>query len=340
MPIRPEIISDDEMRRLFRLAEALALSKVYKDVTSAEQGFAKLIVGYELGLNVSQSMSIHFVEGQVTVPYPLLGLFVKAHGFSFKYVTLTDEAVAIEFFDPAGESVGLSTFTQDDALAAGITKKGQGGSVTTPSGKASNYAKYPRNMLIARAMSNGVRWFVQEATGGLPVYVEGEVVEEVSELTAGEGDGTIQGIELGPKVDAIIERAGVLGHAGLSNRAAIEVALGRRAPAVVTEWVGRAKAELDAFEARRISAEPADAEVVDEKAPESVSPPPSAVETVGVGVDVEVLRKRLSGLYDARAAVESGSDEEAQMLDDEIASVEGELRAAGGDVPGQEAMDL
>ena len=34
----------------------------------------------------------------------------------------------------------------------------------------SGWVKYPRNMLFARAMSNGVRWFAPEATGGLPVY--------------------------------------------------------------------------------------------------------------------------------------------------------------------------
>lgn len=255
---RPDVISNDEIDRLFRIAKGLALSRVYKDVSQAEQAFAKLIVGHELGLNISQSMSIHFVEGQVTVPYPLLGLFVKAHGWSFDYLALTDDLAEIEFTDPDGRTF-LSTFTIEDAIKARIVKRAPDGSLVTPAkGAVSMYEKHGRNMLVARAMSNGVRWYVQEATGGLPIYVHGEVVPERDELTAG-GDGEPQGLDLGPKVDAVLERAAGLGHAGLADRATAEIALGNRSPAVAAEWVARATVTLDEFEA----ALPPDADVVE-----------------------------------------------------------------------------
>jgi hypothetical protein len=96
-------------------------------------------------------------------------------------------------------------------------------------------------------MSNGVRWYVPEATGGIPVYVEGEV-PAAPELTAGDGDGQPQGLDLGPKVEAVITRATELGHAALSDRATIELTLGSRSPDVVNRWVRQATGQLDVME--------------------------------------------------------------------------------------------
>jgi hypothetical protein len=36
-------------------------------------------------------------------------------------------------------------------------------------------AKFPRNMLFARAMSNGVKWYCPDVTSGVTVYSEGEI---------------------------------------------------------------------------------------------------------------------------------------------------------------------
>jgi hypothetical protein len=387
------------MRRLYRIAESFWQSGIYKDVKQASQAFAKLVVGRELGLGIAQSMqAIQFVEGQVQIHYSMLGWFVRAHGYSFKYATLTDDAVAIDFYGPDGEFIETSTFTQEDARKAGLDK--DRGSAK------SNYVKYPRNMLIARAMSNAVKWFLQDALGGIPVYVEGEITP-TPELTAGEGDGSAPGIELGPRVDAVIDRAVVLGHAGYSDRATIEVALGGRSPEVVNQWVSKARAELDEIAASR-SEEPADAEVVPDgpldapgdasrpaagvprgydaetaiaaqRAGESLpddalgadasdlpelpadplhdgpssdgsSPPQasgsSSPPVVGAGEsvvqepsDLAVLRRRLSGLLDQQAAVPPDSPD-AEVIAAEVEWLEGELREHGGDLPGQEAMDL
>lgn len=364
LPTRPDILSDDEMRRLYRLAEGLTLSRVYKDITQASQALAKLIVGNELGLNISQSMSIYFVEGQVTVPYPLLGMFVREHGFDFRYLTLTDELVEIEFGrgiapgrDEEGKwiywpaAIDVSRFSVDDAVKAQIAVRTKDGALVTKNNKTSMYEKFGRNMLIARAMANGVRWFAQEATGGVPLYVPGEI-EERPALTSGEGSGESQGLDLGPKVEAILARAAELGHAGLSDRATAEVALGQRSPAAVGEWVARASAELDRFEAER----PPEAEVVEadvpidiEGLPEPTEAPVGSGEPLGAaaeGPDVESLRRRLSDLLDKRTGVEEApggySETESALgeLDAEIAFVEEELRAAGGSVPGQESLDL
>jgi hypothetical protein len=61
--------------------------------------------------------------------------------------------------------LGVSVFDLDDARKAG-TK---------------NLDKFPRNMLFARAMSNGAKWFTPDVCGGLTVYVPEELGAEVDE---------------------------------------------------------------------------------------------------------------------------------------------------------------
>jgi hypothetical protein len=41
------------------------------------------------------------------------------------------------------------------------------------------WEKYPRNMLFARAMSNGVAFHCPDVMNGIRVYAEGEIVERV-----------------------------------------------------------------------------------------------------------------------------------------------------------------
>lgn len=92
---------------------------------------------------------------------------VKASGkYNYKVTEMTDAVCTVEFLE-AGQSIGVSSFTIEDARKAG-TK---------------NLDRFPRNMLFARAMSNGVRWFCPDIYEG-PVYVpeEMEAVTEDAEI--------------------------------------------------------------------------------------------------------------------------------------------------------------
>lgn len=265
--------SDDEIRRMFRIAEAFALSGAYKDV-NPEKAFAKMMIGRELGMTPGRSMTgVHLVEGGVQMHYSALAEFIRAReGYDFRAGWIKREGDAGQAFvwhddeDPLddrevtgaavqftvdGEVRGMSRFTVDDARKAQLIKD--------HAKAAWNAAR--RNMLLARAMSNGVKWFVPEVMGGMPVYAPGELEEARSDrpsLTASahtdaqqvqDAEGT--GIDLGPDVEKIIERAQELGHHGLANRAAIELALGGRAPGAVKTWVRAARDELKRFDAEQ-----------------------------------------------------------------------------------------
>ena len=158
-----QLPTDEQIGSMWRIATALAKSGMFKDVKQAEQAFAKMVVGRDLGLTPAQSMTgLYLVEGKPQVAAPLMGHFIRSKpGYDWEVTELDDEKCSI-IFRVEGREDKTSTFTIEDAKTAGLAEK-----VT--------YKKYPRNMLFSRAMSNGVKWYVPEAMGGLPVYAEDEI---------------------------------------------------------------------------------------------------------------------------------------------------------------------
>ena len=67
-------------------------------------------------------------------------------------------------FRSGRESLGVSTFTAADARKA----------------QTQNMGKFPRNMLHARALTNGCRWYCPDVFGG-PIYTPDELGAEVDE---------------------------------------------------------------------------------------------------------------------------------------------------------------
>jgi hypothetical protein len=254
-PSVPGMMSPDEIQQRFRVAAALHQSGLYKDVGSAEQAFARLIVGRSLGLNEAQSLSLYAMEGKIEVPATMMAGWVHARGLGYMVewreggewvATQTGEpidACRVTIFerrislDNEQAIRGAAVFSLDDAQKAGILKPNSG------------WTKYPRNMLYARAMSNAVRWYAPECLAGLPVYTEGEI-ERTPNLAEGQGDGTEPGWGTVPiaavhEIEKIIRRAEKLGHAGLASRSAAQMLLNGQSDDVVRKWITDAAAELD-----------------------------------------------------------------------------------------------
>src|SRR4051794_13539128 len=174
------VMTDDEINRTYRLAQMLSESSLFKDVTQAEQAFAKLLLGRDLGLSAAQSLRLYAVEGGIEVPYPLMASFVKnREGYDFTiewregsgWVSAKDsdgqDVTGCRLtFTVDGEVVGRSTWTAEDSARAELDK---------PRGQRqtkSLHVKYPRNMFLARAMANGIKWHVPEVAAGHSVYAE------------------------------------------------------------------------------------------------------------------------------------------------------------------------
>lgn len=172
-------VTHGEIDTLWRLAAALSKSGFFRDAKRESEAFAKLVFGRDLGLSATQAMSeIHIIEGKPEMSANLQASKVKASGqYDYRVLDLTDSKCAIEFGpapapmrDTDGQwlpwpgALGISEFTTEDAKRADL------------SGKA-NHRRYPRNMLFARAMSNGVAWYCPDVMNGIRVYAEGEIAE-------------------------------------------------------------------------------------------------------------------------------------------------------------------
>ena len=149
------------------LGKAFAESGMFPDIKSAAQAIVKIQAGAEIGIKPFQSMAgIHIISGKPTIGAGLMAAMVKSSGkYDYKVIEQTDKICVIQFFE-GPVTIGTSTFSIDDA------KKAQ----------TKNIDKFPRNMLFARAMSNGVKWYTPDVFAG-PVYVPEEmetVTQDVS----------------------------------------------------------------------------------------------------------------------------------------------------------------
>lgn len=147
-PIQPRNIAELE-----NFASMASASGYFQDAREAAQAMVKIAAGLEMGIAPIQAMtSIHVIKGRVTLSANLMAAMVRRAGFRYQVRWEGSEAVTIAFFE-GGENIGESRFSIADAKQAGL-----GGQ---------NWKGYPRNMLFARAMMNGCRWYLPELALGI-----------------------------------------------------------------------------------------------------------------------------------------------------------------------------
>lgn len=172
------IIQPNELETIQRTGRMLAASGYFDAKGESAQSIAmmatKILAGREIGIGPFAAVNgIHIIKGKPSIGANLLAASVKGSGrYDYRVRELTDKVCKIEFFQRSGdklESLGISEFTAEDARKA----------------QTQNMDKYPKNMLFARAMSNGVRFYVPDVFNGNAVYVPEELGAEV------DGDGNV-----------------------------------------------------------------------------------------------------------------------------------------------------
>jgi hypothetical protein len=153
---------------IMTIAKSFADSGMFPDCKSMAQAAVKIQAGREFGIQPFAAMSgIHIIQGKPTIGAGLMAARVKGFGkYDYKVIEHSDTKCSIEYFQ-GKESIGVSTFTIDDARRAG-TK---------------NIDRFPKNMLFARAMSNGVKWFTPDIYE-MPVYVPEEMAQVTEDVQA------------------------------------------------------------------------------------------------------------------------------------------------------------
>ena len=162
------------------ISKAFAESGMFPDIRSAAQAMVKIQAGQELGIKPFAAMNgIHIIKGKATIGAGLIASSIKGSGkYDYRITEQNEKVCEIEFFQ-GKESLGKSKFTIEEAKKAGTQ----------------NLDKFPSNMLFARAISNGVKWYTPDVFQG-PVYVP----EEMEQLTV---EGQAEVIEPTPEVPTI-----------------------------------------------------------------------------------------------------------------------------------------
>lgn len=190
--MKNEIVKSS-LTEIMSIGKAFAESGMFPDTKTAAQAVVKIQAGAEIGLPPFASMTgIHIIQGKPAIGAGLMASTVKGSGkYDYRVVEQNEKVCTIDFYQ-GKEKIGTSTFTIEEARKAG-TK---------------NIDRFPKNMLFARAMSNGVKWFTPDVFAG-PVYTPEEmdtvivdtVAEDVSDelaaaLDAIEKAGTIEELKL------------------------------------------------------------------------------------------------------------------------------------------------
>jgi hypothetical protein len=147
---------------LSELGGVLVKSGFFQDSKDVSQAIVKVLAGKELGFGPIASMTgVNIIKGRVSLSANLIASAIKrTRYYNYRIIKLTDKECELAFFEN-GQEVGRSSFTAEDAKRAGLA----GGD---------NWTKYPRNMLFARAISNGAKWYCPDVFGG-PVYTPDEL---------------------------------------------------------------------------------------------------------------------------------------------------------------------
>ena len=146
-----------------RAARAMSASGFFQETKQASQAVVKILAGQELGFGPFASMTgVNIIQNKPVLAANLMAAAVKRGGkYNYRVTKHSETECEIAFFE-GGQEVGKSAFTMHDAEQAGLVNK-------------DNWKKYPRNMLFARALSNGQKWYAPDVFNGATVYTPDEM---------------------------------------------------------------------------------------------------------------------------------------------------------------------
>lgn len=164
-----EIKTMDILKEPMALGEVFAESGMFPDIKTQAQAVVKIMAGKELGLSAFESMaSIYIVNGKLALTSKAMASLVKrSKKYDYTVDELNETECKISFYKTIegqeDRPLGQSIFTFKDAAKAGLVNKDV-------------WKNYPKNMLFARALSNGARFYCPDAISG---YYATEELEDI-----------------------------------------------------------------------------------------------------------------------------------------------------------------
>lgn len=184
-----------------RIGKAFVASAMFgKDVNRVSIAITKIMAGQELGIAPFAAMrAIHIIEGTATLSANTMAGMVKSSGrYDYTVVDKSTDRCVIDFFEIRGGKrikLGTETFDVSEARSADLldpecTEAPDKHAVRQVSRYnkwrrqnetvegclcKDNWKKYPKAMMFARCMSNGVRTYCPDVFNGLAVYTPDEL---------------------------------------------------------------------------------------------------------------------------------------------------------------------
>ena len=174
----------EDISGLYKLAQTVASSGLSPDsVDTPEDAMVIMMTGAELGLTTMQALrTIHVVKGKPMLSADLLLALAQQSPLceKFEIIEWTDQKCTMST-TRVGHDPQDFTFTIADAKKAGLVDRGRG---------KSNWQKYPKQMLRARAVSTLAKAVYPEVMTGLYTKSEADEIGEASIVDDGESGTT------------------------------------------------------------------------------------------------------------------------------------------------------
>jgi len=172
-PIAPETATKDAT--VWELAQIIANSRDFPECRSPEKAAVRILAGREMGVGpIASVLGIRIQAGRVSMDAALMaGAIKRSDYYDYSVREHTAQKCVLEFSERC-KVIGTSEFSMEDAAKAGLSKK-------------ETWRAYPRNMLFARALSNGARWYCPAIFGGA-IYSHEELGYTVDDEGRASGD--------------------------------------------------------------------------------------------------------------------------------------------------------
>lgn len=162
------------LQEVINIAKIMAASGFYPDAKGPQQAAAIMLLGLQFGIPPAQALSsVHIVKGKPSLHYSAQLSKVRQHpDYDYRIEMDTNERCEIVFLrkmkDGKWGEEGRSVFTLADAKRQ----------------ETQNMGKFPDTMLLARAVSKGIRRFCPDVLNGMPAYSHEEIAGGVADEDA------------------------------------------------------------------------------------------------------------------------------------------------------------
>ncbi|MEL7453813.1 MAG: hypothetical protein AAGJ50_10635 [Pseudomonadota bacterium] len=163
-PVRAPTLIPNDPESAYKMATAIAASGLF-GCKNADQAFSLMLLADAEGLHPAiAARDYHIIEGRPSLRSDAMLARFQANGGRVKWIERSNQSVTAEFSHEAG---GACEVTWTIEMAANVTRWSRKENKYVSLVENDNWKNYPRQMLTARVISEGVRTVFPGVVAGL-----------------------------------------------------------------------------------------------------------------------------------------------------------------------------